>query len=264
MGKYDVSAEGTRRDVQTSLDSVEKFMKSGGVFLGGSCNPTVWRKEQVIPFLDESKISYYNPQVENWSNPVVPIEAQAKQLADVLLFVLDTQTLAMASMVEVAEHIASGSKVVLVSYRVDLKVCYDVEGCDDEVTQQHVESVNLARGILEDQCKKVDTCELRLGSGSTKVSEVLANARFIRDLEQTKKFTWQHKKNVHCLTAKNLLNEEGKTVPIFDDCEPLKENDEIRVFPFGDKFEVRREGCNRVVMSKDAFKNTKVNCLQEA
>merc|ERR1711974_425277 len=97
--------------------------KSGGVFLGGSCNPTSWRKEQVIPILKESNIPFYDPQIDNWSDPAVPIEAQAKQLADVLLFVLDTQTLAMASMVEVAEHIASRSKVVLVSYQVDLAVC---------------------------------------------------------------------------------------------------------------------------------------------
>lgn len=31
------------------------------VFLGGSCNPTTWRTEIAIPFLDARGITYYNP-----------------------------------------------------------------------------------------------------------------------------------------------------------------------------------------------------------
>ena len=31
------------------------------VFLGGSCNPTVWRKEIAIPLLQEDGITYFNP-----------------------------------------------------------------------------------------------------------------------------------------------------------------------------------------------------------
>lgn len=31
------------------------------VFLGGSCNPTTWRKDVAIPALDELGISFYNP-----------------------------------------------------------------------------------------------------------------------------------------------------------------------------------------------------------
>jgi hypothetical protein len=34
------------------------------VFLGGSCNPTTWRKEEVIPVLEREKIEYFNPQVD--------------------------------------------------------------------------------------------------------------------------------------------------------------------------------------------------------
>ena len=33
------------------------------VFLGGSCNPTQWRKEIAIPMLEEHNVSFYNPQV---------------------------------------------------------------------------------------------------------------------------------------------------------------------------------------------------------
>ena len=31
------------------------------VFLGGSCNPTVWRKEITIPILQNEGITYYDP-----------------------------------------------------------------------------------------------------------------------------------------------------------------------------------------------------------
>ena len=31
------------------------------VFLGGSCNPTTWRKDEAIPLLDSLGISYFNP-----------------------------------------------------------------------------------------------------------------------------------------------------------------------------------------------------------
>ena len=34
------------------------------LFLGGSCNPTTWRKDTAIPLCEEWGISYYNPQVE--------------------------------------------------------------------------------------------------------------------------------------------------------------------------------------------------------
>lgn len=31
------------------------------VFLGGACNPTTWRKDVAIPFLEENHIPYFNP-----------------------------------------------------------------------------------------------------------------------------------------------------------------------------------------------------------
>lgn len=51
-------------------DSIDKTYKqpfstidinSPEVFLGGSCNPTTWRKDVAIPALDELGISFYNP-----------------------------------------------------------------------------------------------------------------------------------------------------------------------------------------------------------
>jgi len=134
------------------------------VFLGGACNPTVWRKSVAMPFLDAAGITYYNPQVrrcvtgngrereggegvedgggrcqrdlrgtpfsspfavhvavaqvDEWHPGLVVLEAKAKDEADVLLFVVGPETRAIASMIEVAELIASGRPVVLVQQDV--------------------------------------------------------------------------------------------------------------------------------------------------
>jgi len=92
-------------------------LEKGGppmVFLGGSCNPTTWRKQIVIPLLEKQGITYYNPQVEKWNPSLVAEEAKAKESAELLFFVIDQRTLALASMIEVVELISRGRQLVLV------------------------------------------------------------------------------------------------------------------------------------------------------
>ena len=48
------------------------------VFLGGSCNPTTWRKDIAIPLLEENNVDYYNPQVEDWSPELMTTENYQK------------------------------------------------------------------------------------------------------------------------------------------------------------------------------------------
>ncbi len=71
------------------------------VFLGGSCNPTTWRKEGAIPTLQAASITYYNPQVDHWSPELIEIEEYAKEAAKLQLFVVDNLTRAISSMVEI-------------------------------------------------------------------------------------------------------------------------------------------------------------------
>lgn len=92
-------------------------LEKGGppmVFLGGSCNPTSWRKTIAIPLLEKQGITYYNPQVEKWNPSLVAEEAKAKESAELLFFVIDQRTLALASMMEVVELISRGRNIVLV------------------------------------------------------------------------------------------------------------------------------------------------------
>ena len=89
------------------------------VFLGGSCNPTVWRTEVAIPIFEKHGIGYYNPQVDDWTPDLARTESLAKEQSSHLLFVIDKQTRAMASIVEATEYICRGKNVVLVVIDVE-------------------------------------------------------------------------------------------------------------------------------------------------
>ncbi|XP_054082795.1 uncharacterized protein LOC105214724 isoform X2 [Zeugodacus cucurbitae] len=108
------TATGTELRSTKSLSNVEdcKRKLSKGdtsapveVFLGGSCNPTTWRADVAIPTLKELGISFYNPQVSDWTPDLIELEHRAKEKARVLFFVMDSQTRASAGAIEAA-HIA--------------------------------------------------------------------------------------------------------------------------------------------------------------
>ncbi|CAF0848553.1 unnamed protein product [Adineta ricciae] len=84
------------------------------VFLGGSCNPTTWRYEQAIPYFQSHSISYYNPQVPNWTPDLVEIEYRAKEDAPVLFFVIDHSTRSLAAIAEVSYLAARGRNIIVV------------------------------------------------------------------------------------------------------------------------------------------------------
>ena len=58
-------------------------------------------------------VSYFNPQVPNWNTKLIPIEHEAKENCAVLLFVIGTETLGVASLVEVSHYIGRRRQVVL-------------------------------------------------------------------------------------------------------------------------------------------------------
>lgn len=84
------------------------------VFLGGSCNPTTWRHDQAIPYFNSRSVSYFNPQVADWTPDLVEIEHRAKELAPLLFFVIDYDTRALASIVEVCYLAARGRNIIVV------------------------------------------------------------------------------------------------------------------------------------------------------
>jgi len=72
------------------------------VFLGGSCNPTVWRKDLAIPHFKSQGITFYNPQQSNWVPEMIELEHQAKQTSQLLFFVVNEKTRNVVSMIEIS------------------------------------------------------------------------------------------------------------------------------------------------------------------
>uniref|UniRef100_A0A023F853 EF-hand domain-containing protein n=1 Tax=Triatoma infestans TaxID=30076 RepID=A0A023F853_TRIIF len=84
------------------------------VFLGGSCNPTTWRQDVAIPLLESLGITYYNPQVSEWSADLVTVEHNAKESACILFYVLDRRTRNVVGIVEAANFAGAHRNLVLV------------------------------------------------------------------------------------------------------------------------------------------------------
>ncbi|XP_076351899.1 uncharacterized protein LOC143247525 [Tachypleus tridentatus] len=117
------------------------------VFLGGSCNPTTWRRDIAIPILNKMNIAYYNPQCAQWGPELINYENKAKEGAQVLLFVIDTQTRSVASMIEAA-HIAGTSKnLILVIYHLKNEGCITVMG--EKITERELEELVQGRTYLK-------------------------------------------------------------------------------------------------------------------
>lgn len=118
----------------------------GMVFLGGSCNPTTWRKDVAIPVLEKACTPFYNPQVDDWTPDLVEVEAKAKEDASVLFFVIDDKTCALASMMEVIELSCSGRQLVCVIH--DVKPGFKLKG--EALSEAMIKDLNRSRAYTRD------------------------------------------------------------------------------------------------------------------
>lgn len=131
------------------------------IFLGGSCNPTTWRQTIAIPYLETKGISYYNPQVDNWTPEIVNLERKAKQSANILLFVIDRQTRSTVSIVESAFMAGGKRKLVIVMYPFEHHdEILNIEAlrsgtksiiriCDEILSEKELRELRQARIILQ-------------------------------------------------------------------------------------------------------------------
>uniref|UniRef100_A0A0K2UD87 Putative LOC100373520 [Saccoglossus kowalevskii] n=3 Tax=Lepeophtheirus salmonis TaxID=72036 RepID=A0A0K2UD87_LEPSM len=134
--------------VETSSNSTLKEDEKNSnydIFLGGSCNPTTWRSEVAIPYLKSSYLTFYNPQLPNWSPELIQLEHQAKQTSKILFFVLNEQTRNAVSMIEVSYYAGVGRTLITVlgSY-VDKMKQLDFNG--EIPTSEEIE--DLSSGLL--------------------------------------------------------------------------------------------------------------------
>jgi hypothetical protein len=86
------------------------------VFLGGAAGNTTWRQDIAIPAFQSAGISFYDPQLPlgAWSEANEAAEMQAKDEADILLFVLNGETRGVATVGEAAYYLGLGRQLALV------------------------------------------------------------------------------------------------------------------------------------------------------
>jgi hypothetical protein len=123
------------------------------VFLGGSCNPTTWRKDHLVPLLEELGVSYYNPQIDEWYPELIAIEREAKDNAKIHFFVVNNQTRGMASMIEVAELVSRAffqNNGVHVLVMIDDVPTDAHEICGEQLTTAAIKDLNRARMYLRE------------------------------------------------------------------------------------------------------------------
>ncbi|XP_022176684.1 uncharacterized protein LOC111038066 isoform X2 [Myzus persicae] len=110
------------KDQEKHIRGIKKNSRSAhsyDVFLGGSCNPTTWRKDLAIPYLQDAGVSFYNPQVDHWSQDLIEIEHAAKESATILFYVIDSQTRNVVSDIETANFAGNHNNLVLVIHPQD-------------------------------------------------------------------------------------------------------------------------------------------------
>lgn len=76
------------------------------VFLGGTCNESTWR-DYLISKLDSTKVNYFNPVVEDWTQECMDREIYEREHSD---YVLYTITPLMTGVYSIAEVIDDSNK----------------------------------------------------------------------------------------------------------------------------------------------------------
>lgn len=86
------------------------------------------------------------PQISGWHPNLIQLEAKAKEVCSVLLFVIDSKTRAIASMLEATEYIMSQRRVVIVI--LDIPEGGKIDG--EPIGGRQLKDLNRARAFLCD------------------------------------------------------------------------------------------------------------------
>ncbi|XP_030377578.1 uncharacterized protein LOC115626365 isoform X2 [Scaptodrosophila lebanonensis] len=163
----------------SSVDDTKKKKNSINepveVFLGGSCNPTTWRADVAIPALKRYGISFYNPQVSDWTPDLIELEHRAKEKARVLFFVMDSETRASAGAIEAAHIAGQNCKqlvLVLHPYKPNQKIL------NEPLSQQEYLDLNRNQLILKELVSRRGLPVLdNIPSGLQRTKEILSGIR---------------------------------------------------------------------------------------
>lgn len=111
-------------------------MKKTKVFLGGTCNGSLWRNE-LIPQLT---IDSFNPVVENWTPECQAEEVRQREICDYCLYVLTPKMTGFYSVAEVADDSNKRPQKTL--------LCYLTKDGDAEFTPHQLKSLKATAKLV--------------------------------------------------------------------------------------------------------------------
>jgi len=85
------------------MDINFKTMQNKKVFLGGTCNESLWREELIT----QLKINYFNPVVKDWTPECMEEEIKQRQECDCCLYVITPK---MTGVYSIAEAVDDSNK----------------------------------------------------------------------------------------------------------------------------------------------------------
>ena len=72
------------------------------IFLGGTCNNSTWR-EEIILYLNEKGIDYFNPVVKDWTPDCQEEEIKQRKNCDIVLYTITPLMTGVYSIAEVVD-----------------------------------------------------------------------------------------------------------------------------------------------------------------
>lgn len=109
------------------------------VFLGGTCNNSTWREDQVIPRL---RIIYFNPVVPDWNDEAYKRELEARESCDICLYVITPK---ISGFYAIAETIDDSNK------RPEKTIfCFLEEDGKDKFDETQIKSLKAVGKMVED------------------------------------------------------------------------------------------------------------------
>jgi len=106
------------RKIETNKQNIlHSKSKNKRIFLGGTCNDSTWRA-QFISLLDQSKskVSYFNPVVEDWNPKAQEIELRQREACDYLLYTITKETEGFYAIAEAPEDSIKQPKRTIFCY----------------------------------------------------------------------------------------------------------------------------------------------------
>ena len=89
------------------------------VFLGGTCNESLWRNRMMI-FLFKGGVEYFNPVVDDWNDPAMENELREREACDFYLYGITPKMMGTYSIAEVVDDSNKRpEKTILVLMRHD-------------------------------------------------------------------------------------------------------------------------------------------------